>query len=608
MSRTVDYTKKSYSDNKEMLVEFVRKYYPNEFSNFQDLSVEMIFTEMMAFLSDSLHFNIDDAYQNSFIQYTDNLSDGFRKAKSLGYKPKNNSLGFAVLRLSQIVPALEQDGEFVPDIDYAGIILSGTQVSGNNNIYELIENVDMRNFKEVEVEEVDNDENPTSFRIFNDGIIRSGQRKTKSITVSEFKSNLRLFLDENVAMIESITDSENNKWYEVEYMAQDTIFESELNNNDGELSEFSDFTPYMLRARRISRKFVVDYMSDGQCFLQFGQGNEQIKDEYDVVNFQDLVRKREVENISNSFIISNFFHENSFGVVPSNTSLNVTYLVSRGVEENAVSESIDRITRLNVTYPNNSNNEVRQSFECVNEKNLTGSKLLDSLNELKFNVPLFYSSQGRCVTLPDYLVRVKMMPPKFGSIDKAFVEKNVDYQLKKSQYPVRTDNKSLNIYVLSRNSNNNLVECNPATKQNLKTYIKQFKMAGDTINILDPFIINFKIFVDYYGRSGYSNDEIELNLGTIIRDYFNLNRWEINQPIVVEDLRRELLKYGGVLSVPHIEFENVYDENEGYSGVIYNMSTKDENYDAERGILYPPRDVSIFELKNPDQNIFLRHV
>ena len=68
--------------------------------------------------------------------------------------------------------------------------------------------------------------------------------------------------------------------------------------------------------------------------------------------------------------------------------------------------------------------------------------------------------------------------------------------------------------------------------------------------------------------------------------------------MVIADFVRILANVDGVQSVIKIEFENLWNTEDGYSGNIYNLDSATYN-----GIIYPSLDPSIFEVKNPDLNI-----
>lgn len=597
MAKKVNYTGRDFNSLRENLVELGKQYFPNTFTNFNDFSPETMFIEMMAYVGDNLNFNIDEKFRNNFLEYADDIESVFRLAKEKGYKPQTVSVAVGNIELSQLVPSVDSGGEFIPDTSYCGMVKAGTRFSNVNSssTYELIQDVDMGEYivGSEEVVSTDGGGNPEFFRVYNTGKVRSGQKKLKSISVGNFEANLELFLDNNVAFIESIEDSEGNKWYEVDYISQDTIFEAIDNDiTTDENFQYRDQTPYILKKRRVSRRFMVSHKSDGKCMIQFGSGVDEIDDTLGGITVDDLLSNNNIANyqLNNNFIVENFLNNDSMGLAPSNTSLTVTYVVSSGEEENAKANTITSISSPNIVFPNNVNSQVRNSFIVNNNEAVAGATFLNSIERIRTEAIQSYASQNRCVTLRDYVVRTKMLPNRFGNIDKVFARKN-------------DNNNNINLYVLSKLNSQGISTCNALTKNNLKNYLSEFKMISDVINIRDPYIVNFGVYFEYVVRNGFNKDMVGEKLSNIVSEHFNIDKWEINQPIVIEDLRRKMLDVEGVINVQNIKFTNKFDESQGYSGISYNMSINGANYDRKLGVIYPPKDISIFEMKFPLRDI-----
>jgi hypothetical protein len=126
-------------------------------------------------------------------------------------------------------------------------------------------------------------------------------------------------------------------------------------------------------------------------------------------------------------------------------------------------------------------------------------------------------------------------------------------------------------------------------------------MLTDSINIKEASVINFRVNFDITVRSGYSNDEVLLSCVNNLRNFFNIDNWQINQPINIGDVSGRLYNINGVQNVNNITFENVFGENSGYSKFKYNISAATQN-----NVIYPSLDPSIFELKYPTNDIIGR--
>jgi hypothetical protein len=180
------------------------------------------------------------------------------------------------------------------------------------------------------------------------------------------------------------------------------------------------------------------------------------------------------------------------------------------------------------------------------------------------------------------------MPSKYGIISKAYTQKpNTEDYLS-----------SLDIYVLSYTQTKNLSRASSTLKQNLKTYLNQYRMIGDTISIKDAFVVNIGCNFEIITLPNVNNNEILLNCITSLQDYFNVNKWQINQPIILKDIQVLLDNIEGVQTVKNVEISNKVGTSSGYSKYAYDIKGATQN-----GVIYPSLDPSIFELKYLNQDI-----
>ena len=237
---------------------------------------------------------------------------------------------------------------------------------------------------------------------------------------------------------------------------------------------------------------------------------------------------------------------------------------------------------------NNASNYIFNTLASNNPNAASGGKDGDTIEEIRQNSMANYSSQLRNVTADDYLVRSLSMPSRYGIVSKAHTQKpNTEDYLS-----------SLDIYVLSYDANKKLKVASKSLKDNLKTYLNQYRMIGDTISIKDAFIINISCDFEIITLPSVNNNEVILNCITALQDYFNIDRWQINQPIILRDIQIILDKIEGVQTVKKILIENKAGTTSGYSKYGYDIHGATQN-----GVIYPSLDPSIFELKNPNQDI-----
>ena len=205
-----------------------------------------------------------------------------------------------------------------------------------------------------------------------------------------------------------------------------------------------------------------------------------------------------------------------------------------------------------------------------------------------------FSTQKRTVTREDYIVRALSMNPKFGSIVKAFIIQ--DDQISPTDGTRIPNPLALNLYTLGYNSAEKLAVLNKATKTNLSTYLEQYRMLTDAINIKDAYVINFNLDFDITTFPNYNNEEIILECISEIKNYFDIDKWQVNQPIIMSEISNLLVNVKGVRSVENLKLQNKNGTN--YSPYRYNFIKA-----TKKGIIYPSMDPSIFELKYPNTDI-----
>lgn len=597
--RDLSYTERDYEGLKNQLQSLAEKYFPSTFRNFSEYSIETMLMEMVAYTGDVVNFYLDDRFRQNFIQHSNDLESVFRLAKSRGYKPNTVSVSYGEVTVSQLVGALNEE----PDLDDCVRIASGATFSDNssNIIFTSLEACDFKEYDDYEVVEATNGV-PTLFRVFKKIKVRSGERKTKRIEVTQTQPYPEFYLDDDVAFVVSMRDSDNNNWYQVDFLAQDTIFEgTEIENISSEYDQYKNQTPYILTSKRVSRRYEVDHKSDNKCFVKFGSGVDVVDESLKNLSSEDLLTTNDISKAleSSNLSIENFLRSDSFGIRPSNTTLFVEYIKSRGEEENVNEDTIRNILNTTISYSNGADRSIiDDSFEVTNEEAITGGSFNNNIEKIKNESSEAFFTQRRCVTVKDYILRTKMLPSIYGNITKVFVERG-------SQY---VNSKGINIYTLSKNGDGNLEHSNRATKENLLRYLNEFKIISDRINIYNPYIINIGVDFKFLSKKGYDNDEVLLNVSRRVEEFFNMNRWELNQPILIGELIQYMDDAEGVVSITELDILNKYSEQDGYSNIKYDTSVNGENYSNEKMVLYPPLDVGIFEMKFPLVDISGKHV
>jgi len=611
--KDVKYLNKDFNSYKNQLIEFAEVYFPDNFNDFSEGNPGMMFLEMAAYVGDVLSFYTDTQLRESFLSLAQEKENLYNMAYAMGYKPKVTVASNTNLDIFQLIPSKLSNGVYNPDFNYALKI-------SQNSIFESIEgpkfylnNQVNFNFSSsinptaVSVYSYDTNNNPAYFLLKKSAKVISGETKTQTFTIgaAERFKTLELF-DNNIISIESIVDSEGNNWSEVPYLAQDTIFDEVENTGaiDSELNQYNQQTPFLLKLRKSTRRYITRFKTNNQLEIQFGAGNSDKADEEIIPNPDNigLGIKDGRSKLDVAYDPSNFLFTKSYGQAPANTTLTITYVVGGGLESNVQSNTITNIETLNtINKPNLNNNllnYVKSSVTCTNPESATGGGAGDSIEDIRLNTMANFSTQQRTVTKEDYIIRTLSLPPKFGRVAKAYITQDDQISPLITESDRIPNPLALNLYILGYNSNKHLSTLNQATKTNLVTYLEQYRMLTDAINIKDAFVINFELDFEITAYKNYNNTEVILECISELKDYFNIDKWQINQPIIISEISNLIAGVKGVQTVEMIKLENKNGLSLGYSQYKYDFNGATKN-----GVIYPSLDPSIFELKYPNQDI-----
>ena len=645
VQKEVKYLNRDFAGLRNDLIEFAKTYYPDSYNDFNEASPGMMFIEMAAYVGDVLSYYIDKQFQENLLAYAQELSNVYAISQAMGYRPRGVAPSFGTVQLTQQVPAIGSGADNRPDLRYGSEVLAGSTFTGAGGInFSLQDDVNFkasssRDDVEFSIYQTSGGE-PLNYLITKEGSVVSGQVGQEVLTFGAAEKYKRVQLSQpGITEIISVTDSDGNTFYEVPFLAQDTVFVDAENNADNSPldSDFADSAPYLLKLKKVSRRFTKYSNSDGTCELRFGAGVSDNPDE-EIIPSPDAVGSSlpgGVSQLGKAFDPSNFLKTKAYGLAPANTNLTVRYRFGGGIKHNVTSNSITTVAKANFG-PNPSNltanllTTARESLIVNNEDPTSGGKGPESILEIKQNALANLQSQGRMVTKEDYLMRALSMPSKYGSIAKVYIvqdeqleeekpiEKGVTLAAAKRrkrkkrvrQLPQKKipNPLALNFYILSYNANKKFENTNEVVKRNLITYMSPFRMMTDAINVKDAFIINIGIRFSIVTRTGFNKQEVLIRCIDRITSYFNPDNWQINQPIEIAELQQEIGLIDGVGTlVPPVDdnpenkliiIKNKYKISEGYSGNLYDIdsATKDS-------VIYPSLDPSIFEIKFPGQDI-----
>jgi len=602
-NQNITYINKDFNDIRAQLINFSQTYFPNTYTDFSPASPGMMFIEQASYVSDVLSFYLDNQIQETYLQYARQFDNLYDLAYMFSYKPKVTGLAIVDVDVFQQIPSKVAGSQTVPDFNYALEVPQDTLVSSRSgdrfNIQEAI-NFSVSSSIDptlVTISQISLGE-PTYYLLKKTRKAVSGTIVSTSFTLGNYIEYPTLELNvSNISNIIDIIDSDGNQYYEVDYLAQDLIYDSIKNTNVNDPNNYTDTdTPYILKTKSVNRRFVTRFLNENTLQIQFGSGKPLQNDEEIVPNPDNvgLGLPFGQNKLTTAYSPTNFVFTNTYGTAPSNTTLTVRYLTGGGVSSNIDANTLNTIDSSAVKFLNIGNNNtptsnfVFNSLATNNPSAASGGGGGDTIEEIRQNSLSNFNTQQRNVTADDYLIRALSMPPKYGVISKAFTTKA----------SVKNPDTILDLYVLTQDLNGNLTKSSDALKNNLKTYINQYRMIGDSVNIKDAFIVNIGCEFDIITLPNYNNNEILTKCIGEVQGYFLTRRWQINQPIVLREITLILDAIPGVQTVSNIQIINKAGTTNGYSEYAYSIPGA-----TQGGVIYPSLDPSIFEVKFPNDDI-----
>jgi hypothetical protein len=605
--RDIKYVAREFSDYKQELIEFAKNYFPDSYNDFSPTSPGMMFIEMASYVGDILSFYQDTQLQETFLQYAKDPSNLYAMAYMMGYTPKVTNVSEVVLSISQNISADSNTSE--PDWNQAAVIAEDSVVTSTSsgNAKFFIENKIDFTFSssfdptDIVISKIEGD-SPVEFLLTKKTKAYSGTVKTlsKTYTTAE-KFNTLTVDDSNIIGVLEIIDGDEDKWYEVPFLGQDTVFVDEANTGQD-----ADKVSNTIKLQKVPKRFVTRFTSQGQLQIQFGAGTVGGDDTVFTpdpsnvgfnYNFTSNTNNFPgVKAIDKAYDPSNFLYTGTYGLAPSNTTLTIKYLVGGGVAANVPANTLTNFTPSLITFPGN-DASYQSTISSNNVAPAVGGKDGDSIDEIRQNSLRAFAEQKRTVTLQDYTVRALSLSPKFGTVAKVLVTQD---QLSSSNSTtdsiIDSNPLALSLFVLAYDIDKKLIPATDTLKNNLKTYMSNYMPVTDALNIKDPFVINIGVNFDILVRPNYNSRDVLVNCNIALRDYFEISKWQINQPINISTLYSLLDRVKGVQTVSKVEIINK-------QGGMYSTSAYDIKGATRNNIVYPSLDTMIFEVKFLDTDI-----
>jgi hypothetical protein len=628
--KDVKYLNKDFSSFRDSLIEFAKTYFPNTYNDFNESDPGMMFIEMASYVGDSLSYYMDEQFKESMLAFAEEKKTIYEIAQGYGYKPRQASPASVTLDVFQTVPADANnvvDEKRQPNEDYCLTVPAGMQAtSTNGTVFRTTGDVifwDSSSLspREEDIFEVDDEEpsNITKWLLKKQVKAVSGTITTDYISFGEAEKYKRIVLKNSpVLEIISVTDSDGNSWYEVPFLAQDTVYADFQNteNNSPDLVEGRNFAPFLLKLVKTSKRFKTYIRPDGKTEMRFGSGVAAGSDEEIIPNPSSVGSNLPgtPSFLDTAFDPANFLNTDTYGQCPTNTTLTIKYSYGGGIDDNIASNSINNITLQAPVFDNslslddNIKTITLNSTAVTNPNPATGGGGAETLEDVRVNALAYFQAQSRAVTKDDYITRVYSLPPKYGNIAKVYMIQ--DEQVAAGGEEETSNPLALNMYMLGYDNTGKLVRINEAVKENIKVYLSQYRMMTDAVQLKDAWICNISVDFAILTKKGFNKNEVLLRCIDRLKFYFSINKWQINQPIILADVASEIVSVEGVATVVNPPNQNPNEEQrlvviknksgsaDGYSDNLYNIAAAIFN-----GVVYPAVDPTIFEVKYLDTDI-----
>jgi hypothetical protein len=621
--KDVSYLNKSFPEFRQSLIDFIKSYYPDSYQDFNESSPGMIFIELAAYVGDVLGFYIDNQYKENLLLYADEQKNIINIAQSLGYKPKLSAAASVEAYIYQIIPAMGAIEDYAPNPAYFLKLAPNCSFRSDTNPSVIFRSTEEVDFAEASGREITVKTStgviPTTYLVRKKVKLISGEVKITQVTFGSPEKFSKVTIPEsNIISILNVVDSDGFTWNEVDFLAQDVLLdEREVSGNEEDGISPSKIFNFV----RSPRRFVTRITEDLQLQLLFGAGTDNVANEIVTLDSRQIATEIYEQKIANTALNPiNFLSTQTFGLAPANTTLTVEYLVGSGVRTNVPSRTITKIENLIIAnqIQNFVTSEEQAVFDAVigsvaiiNDEPATGGGDGESVEEIRQNSLAFFAAQNRITTAEDYVVRTYALPGNFGKVAKAFAIKDEQINAvitatttNETQERTFVDDpvapNAVNLYVLGYNSDGKLTTLNSLVKKNLAKYLESYRMLTDEVNILDGFVVNIGVNFDIVVYKNYNMNEVLARCIDEISNFFDVDKWKIQQPIILTDIRSTLGAIEGVQSVLNVEIVNKYNFKDGrdYQNYRYPIDEAMIN-----DVIYPSLDPCIFEIRYPETDI-----
>ena len=591
-NRDINYLSKDFDSIKSDLMDYVKRHFPSDWRDFNDASGGMALLELIAYVGDILSFNIDRQVNEAYINRAVELKNIVSLAQNFGYKPKNNTP--AIVNIS-----LSADFTESTSAETLFVLKKGATILTNYEPVVSFETLSDVDFSNQSNRIVKSSGGTTQVSV-------SGVSAVAGISkVFRYRANdpikfLKVTLPEsNINEVMSVSASDGSEYFEVDNLARDTIFVGDVNTDNSSTSDAG----YIMRLKRVPKRFVVERDPTGLTSIRFGPGVLMEADADVIPNPNDFVLPPTLRGSPSGFApaaidSTNFLKTKSLGVAPQNTDVVINYRAGGGVATNVGANTLTRVVNKQLVFatPNLESlqpivtTNISNSLASSNGEQASGGEQAETVASIRENAVYNMGSQLRCVTLQDYQARIMSMPSQFGSVFRSFVRKDPNNSM------------GVELFIVTRNSEQQLTLSSGVIKNNIETYIKNFKSFSDTIKISNGRIINIGVDFTIVPKANVNAQEALMECILVLQRLLDTSRTNFNDSIVIPDLQARLQSLQKILAVPNLKIVNktVTVGSRVYSGAEFNI-----NANTSSGILKLPVD-AVWEMKYPNFDIIGR--
>ena len=587
--KPINYSNRDFTSIKNDLIDYAKRYYPDTYKDFNAASFGSLMLDTVAYVGDMMSFHLDYQANESFLTTSNEYLNILKHGRQMGYKYDYQPSSHGVLTFFILVPS-DTMGT-APDTNYYPVIARGSRTKAQgNNTFTLTEDIHFsKSSNEIIVAQVDDATgNPLTYAVKASGKVVSGRYFQETIVIGDYQRFLKIPLASNlIAEVISIIDSEGHEYFQVDHLSQNTVYINVENR-----STDKNLAPSILKAIAVPRRFSIE-TNQNITYIQFGYGSESELKTTPLYQPENIVLKQHAKDYITqaTFDPAVLNESDKFGVVPANTTLTVIYRANERSNVNAAANTVTEPSSVNISFPSvnaidaNKQNLVRDSLECTNVEPIVGDITIPTPFELKQRIAHNFATQNRAVTKKDYISLVYRMPPQFGAIRKCNVLQDSD-----------SFKRNLNLYVIAENEGGFLTQANDTIKQNLKTWLNQYRMINDTVDILDAKVVNLGIDFVAVGRMNANKVSLFNTILIRLKSFLNFNP-EIGEPLYITDVYKIINTTPGVIDTTDVTIVN--KTGGVYSDIAYNI----EQYMSPDGRLVEAPENVVFEIKYPNLDI-----